>query len=71
MGYSPRGLRESDMTEHTHTHTHTHTESPVYGWCPEAGGCFWSPAARTSRGEGSGGSHIEAMRGSLHSERET
>ena len=25
MGYSPRCLRESDMTERTHTHTHTHT----------------------------------------------
>ena len=32
MGYSPRGRKESDMTEatlraraHTHTHTHTHT----------------------------------------------
>ena len=24
-GYSPRGHKELDMTEHTHTHTHTHT----------------------------------------------
>ena len=22
-GYSPRGHKELDMTEHTHTHTHT------------------------------------------------
>ena len=22
VGYSPRGPKESDMTEHTHTHTH-------------------------------------------------
>ena len=28
MGYSPRGGKELDTTEHTctHTHTHTHTE---------------------------------------------
>ena len=28
-GYSPRGLKESDKTEHAriHTHTHTHTIS--------------------------------------------
>ena len=25
MGYSPRGCKGSDMTEHTHPHTHTHT----------------------------------------------
>ena len=30
MGYSPRGRRESDMTEHTHAHTHTsHTKVPL------------------------------------------
>ena len=30
-GYSPRGLKESDMTEHTHmyTHTNTHTHKQV------------------------------------------
>ena len=67
MGYSPRGCKESDTTEHTHTHT----ESPVYGWCPEARGCIWAPAARGSRGEGSGGRHVEAMRGSRPGERET
>ena len=40
MGYSPRGCKESDMTEQLHTHTHTHTvffagESP---WTGEPGG---------------------------------
>ena len=24
MGYSPRGHKESDVTERAHTHTHTH-----------------------------------------------
>ena len=24
-GYSPRGLKESDMTEHTYVHSHKHT----------------------------------------------
>ena len=56
---------------HTHTHTHTHMESPVYGWRPEARGCISSPAARGSRGEGSGGRHVEAMRGSRPGQRET
>ena len=31
MGYSPRGLRESDMTEHTHTHTHTRSHQSTDG----------------------------------------
>ena len=26
-GYSPRGRKESDMTERLHTHTHTHTHA--------------------------------------------
>ena len=26
-GYSTRGCKEPDVTEHTHTHTHTHTET--------------------------------------------
>ena len=30
IGYSPRGSKESNMTEHTHTHTHTHTWVCVY-----------------------------------------
>ena len=25
VGYSPRGLKESDMTEHTYVHSHKHT----------------------------------------------
>ena len=32
VGYSPRGLKESDTTEqltHTHTHIHTHTHTYV------------------------------------------
>ena len=32
-GYSPRGLKEWDMTEtntYTHTHTHTHTDTHTY-----------------------------------------
>ena len=35
-GYSPRGHKESYMTEwlaHTHTHTHTHTHKPVLTAC--------------------------------------
>ena len=28
-GYSPWGLKESDMTEHRHTHTHTHSYTHV------------------------------------------
>ena len=27
MGYSPWGLKESNMTEHVRTHTHTHTHT--------------------------------------------
>ena len=30
-GYSPRGLKESDMTEHACTHTHTDGNSHVTG----------------------------------------
>ena len=26
MGYSPRGLKESDTTEHRYTHTHTQSK---------------------------------------------
>ena len=30
IGFSPRGCKESDMTEQlTHTHTHTHTHNPL------------------------------------------
>ena len=34
-GYSPWGLKESNMTEvteHTHTHTHTHTPGDTHTW---------------------------------------
>ena len=27
QGYSPKGCKESDMTEHTHTHTHINTRT--------------------------------------------
>ena len=33
VGYSPKGYKESDMTEgiaDTHTHTHTHTYEHIY-----------------------------------------
>ena len=29
VGYSPWGLKESAMTEHTHIHTHTHTPHTI------------------------------------------
>ena len=35
VGYSPRGHKESDMTEHTRTHTHTHTHTHTSWTCTE------------------------------------